>query len=230
MKVISMSTGKSGPESLMALGTWAGTKLGGLEQLQLADDAMTQLKDNFMLNDAEVEEAQPDSTGEAADTETADKVDSTAAVADISEVLAIKEPAEVAMSDDKLEELFQGLKSDTAAQPAMRHQLVSYMRMARGTVDRMAATSACGLNHPAAAAPLTQRQAGLNNSLVRLVSFVENPLARHAKPAKAAGSISDAADQPAPFVKPQTKSKKRILTQELADRVGNKENASSASN
>ena len=41
----------------MALRTWAGTELGGLEQLQLADDVMTQLKDNFMLNDAEVEEA-----------------------------------------------------------------------------------------------------------------------------------------------------------------------------
>ena len=230
MKVISMTIGKSGPEIIMALGTWAGTELGGLEQLQSADDAMTQLKDNFTLDDAEVEKAQPDSTGKTADTETADKVDSAAAVADSSEVLAIsKEPAEVAMSDDKLEEFFQGLKSDTDAQPAMRHQLVSYM-LARGCVDRMAATSACGLDHPAAAAPLTQRQDGLNNSLVRLVSFVENPLARRAKPAKAADCISDAADQPAPFVKPKPKSKKHTLTQELADRVGNKENDSSASN
>ena len=90
----------------------------------------------------------------------ADIVDSTAAVADCSEVLAIRKAP--AVSDDKLEELFQGLKSDTAAQPAMWHQLVSCMRMARGTVDRMAATSACGLNHPAAAAPLTQRQDGLS--------------------------------------------------------------------
>lgn len=67
-----------------------------------------------MLDDAEVEKAQPDSTGKTADTEIADKVDSAAAVADSSEVLAIsKEPAEVAMSDDKLEDFFQGLKSET---------------------------------------------------------------------------------------------------------------------
>ena len=59
---------------------------------------------------------------------------------------------------------------------------------------------------------------------------MENPLARCAKRAKAADSISYAADQPAPFVEPKPKSKKRTLTQELADRVGNKENASSASN
>ena len=75
-------------------------------------------------------------------------------------------------------------------------------------------------------APLTQRQDGLNNSLATLVSFVENPLARRAKPA--ADKIPNAADQP--FAKPKPKSKKRTLTQELADRVGNKENASSASN
>ena len=103
------------------------------------------------------------------------------------------------------------------------------MQMARGTVDRMAATSACSLDHPAAAAPLTQRQDGLNISLVRLVSFARI-LARRAKPTNAADSISDAANQPAPRVKPKPKSKKRTLTQELADRVGNKENASSASN
>ena len=228
MKVISMTTGKSGPEIIMALGTWSGTELGGLEQLQSSDDAMTQLKDNFMLDDTEVEEAQ---LGETADTETADKADSTAAVADSSEAPAIsKEPAEVAMSDDQLEEFFHRLKSATAAQPAMRNQLVSYMRMAEGTIDSMAAASACGLAHPAAAAPLTQRQDGLNNSLVRLVSFVENPLARRSKPAKAADSALDAAGQPAQFAKPKPKSKKRTLTQELADRVGNKENSSSCSN
>ena len=66
MKVISMTTGKSGPEIIMALGTWSGTEFGGLEQLQSSDDAMTQLKGNFMLDDTEVEEAQ---LGETADTE-----------------------------------------------------------------------------------------------------------------------------------------------------------------
>ena len=160
-----------------------------------------------MLDDTEVEEARSDNSGKAAHTETADKADSTAAAADSSEALAIsQEPAEVAVSDDKLEEFFHRLKSTTAAQPARRHRLVSYMRMAEGTIDSMAAASACGLAHPAAAAPLTQRQDGLNNSLVRLVSFVENPLARRSKPAKAAGSASDAAGQPAPRAKPKPKS------------------------
>ena len=80
-------TGKSGPEIIMALGTWAGIEIGGLEQLQSTDDAMAQLRDSFMLSDTEVEEAQPDSTGNAAEAETADKADSTAAVAKSSIVV-----------------------------------------------------------------------------------------------------------------------------------------------
>ena len=109
---------------------------------------MPQLKDDFMLDDTEEAEAQSDSTGKAAETETADKADSTAAVADSSDALAIgKTPAEVAMPDDKLEEFFHRLKSTTAAQPAMQHQVVSYMRMAEETIESRAATSACGLAH-----------------------------------------------------------------------------------
>ena len=84
LKVISMTTGKPAPDIIMALGTWAGTEMGGLDQLQSTDDAMAQLKDNFMLSDAEVEKAHSDSTGKAAETETADKADSTAVVADSS--------------------------------------------------------------------------------------------------------------------------------------------------
>lgn len=70
---------------------------------------MAQLKDNFMLDDAEPAEAtQPDSTGIAADTEPAGKV-----VNDSSEALAINaEPnVKAAMSNDKLDELYQMLKS-----------------------------------------------------------------------------------------------------------------------
>ncbi|KAL3131167.1 hypothetical protein ABBQ38_000471 [Trebouxia sp. C0009 RCD-2024] len=118
MKVISMTTGKSGPEIIRALGTWAGTELGGLAQLQ-SDECMAQLKDNFMLDDAEpAEAAQPDSTGTAADTEPAGKV-----VNDSSEAPAINaEPdPNAAMSDDKLDELYQMLKSSSAAQPELRH-------------------------------------------------------------------------------------------------------------
>ena len=50
---------------------------------------------------------------------------------------------------------------------------------------------------------------------------MENPLARRSKPAKAANSALDAASQPAQFAKPIPKSKKRTLTQELANRVEN---------
>ncbi|KAL3158253.1 hypothetical protein ABBQ38_010504 [Trebouxia sp. C0009 RCD-2024] len=197
MKVISMTTGKSGPEIILALGTWAGTELGGLAQLQ-SDECMAQLKDSFMLDDAEpAEAAQPDSTGTAAETEPAGKV-----VNDSSEAPAINAEPDVnaAMSDDKLDELYQMLKSSSAAQPELRHQLVTHMRLAKGVMERLTADSACGLTYPAAT--LTQRQDGLNNSLVRLASFVENPLAKRAKPAQAAESQADAVDQPAPFAKP----------------------------
>ena len=57
MKVIRMTTGKSGPEIIMALGTWAGTDLGGFEQLQSGDESMAQLQDSIML-DTELEGAQ----------------------------------------------------------------------------------------------------------------------------------------------------------------------------
>ncbi|KAL3131168.1 hypothetical protein ABBQ38_000472 [Trebouxia sp. C0009 RCD-2024] len=95
-------------------------------------------------------------------------------------------------------------------------------------MERLTADSACGLTYPAAT--LTQRQDGLSNSLVRLASFVENPLAKRAKPAQTAESQADAVDQPAPFAKPEPKSKKRTFAQQLADKVGNKENTSAASN
>ena len=119
---------------------------------------MAQLQDSFMLDDTELEGAQADRACEAANTETADKVGSTAAVADSSDVLAIdKEPAvHVAMSDNKLDELYQGLKSTSAAQPELRYQLVSQLQIARGIMERLAATSACGLAHPTAAPTMRQ--------------------------------------------------------------------------
>ncbi|KAL3150070.1 hypothetical protein ABBQ38_013416 [Trebouxia sp. C0009 RCD-2024] len=210
MKIISMTTGKSGPEIILALGTWAGTELGGLAQLQ-SDECMAQLKVNFMLDDAEpAEAAQPDSTGTAADTEPAGKV-----VNDSSEAPAINaEPdANAAMSDDKLDELYQMLKSSSAAQPELRHQLVTHMRQCL-RLD----------------IPSSHTHEEARNSLVRLASFVENPLAKRAKPAQTAESQADAVDQPAPSAKPKPKSKKRTFAQQLADKVGNKENTSAASN
>lgn len=210
---------------IMTLGTWAGTELGGFSQLQSADECMAQLQDDFMLDDAELQTAQPNCISEASGAETADIV-----VSDRAAGLAInQEPAvNVAMSDDKLDQLYQKAKASSAAQPELRHQLVSHIHTAQGVMERLTATSACGLAHPAVA--LTQRQDGLNNSLVRLVSFVENPLAKRAKPAQTAASASDAVDQPTPFAKPKPRSRKRTLTEELAGRVGNKENASAASN
>ncbi len=133
------------------------------------------------------------------------------------------------MSDDKLDELYEKLKSSIAATKESRHQLVSQLHIAAGVVERLQSTSACGLAHPAAAT-LTQRQDGLNNSLVRLVSFVENPVGKRGKPAQSASSKADAVDAPAPFAKPQPKSKKRTFTQQLADKAGDKENTSASGN
>ena len=183
---------------------------------------MAQLQDSFMLDDSELEGAQPDSIGEASDTETANKVSSTAAVAHSSEVLAIDKASavDVAMSDDKLDEL----KSTAEVQLSSTARIAAPAGQpdANCIMERLAATSACGLAHPAAAATLRQRQDGLNNSLVRLV--------RTLLPSELAGSKLDAVDQPAPFAKPKPKPKKRTLTQQLTDKVGNKENASAASN
>ena len=127
-------------------------------------------------------------------------------------LVVIKGPdINAAMSNDKLDELYQKLKSSTAAAPKLRHHLISQLHIAAGIVERLRSTSTCGLAH-LAAATLTQRQDGLNNSLVRLVSFVENPLGKRRKSAPAASSKADAIDAPAPFAKPQPKSNKRTLT------------------
>ncbi len=101
-------------------------------------------------------------------------------------LVVIKEPGvNVAMSGNKLDVLYQKLKSSTAAAPELRHQLVSQLHIAAGIVERLQSTSACGLSHPAAAT-LTEGQDGVNNSLVRLVSFVENLVGKRGKPAQAA--------------------------------------------
>jgi hypothetical protein len=65
MKVIRMTTGKTGPEIIEALGPWAGTALDGFEQLQLEADSMEQLKDGFML--ADDDPAELDSASDTAD-------------------------------------------------------------------------------------------------------------------------------------------------------------------
>ena len=64
-----MTTGKTGPDIIKALGTWAGTALGGLEQLQSEADSMEQLKEGFVLADddlADDELAELDSASETA--------------------------------------------------------------------------------------------------------------------------------------------------------------------
>ena len=51
MKVVSLSTGKSGPEIILALGTWAGTDMGGFKQLEddLPGDSLEQFEEDFLL-------------------------------------------------------------------------------------------------------------------------------------------------------------------------------------
>ncbi|KAL0030210.1 hypothetical protein WJX77_003014 [Trebouxia sp. C0004] len=223
MKVISMTTGKTGPEIIKALGTWAGTALGGFEQLQSEADSMEQLKDGFML--ADDDPAELNSTSDTAD------MVSAAADSNSSDAPAVtKEPGvNVAMSDNKLDQLYQKLKSITAAAPELRHHLVNRLHVAARIVERLQSTSVCGLAHPAAATS-TQRHNVLNNSLVRLVSFVENPVGKRGKAAQAASGKAAAVDAPAPFAKPQPKSKKRTFTQQLADKAGDKENTSASGN
>lgn len=202
MKLVSMTTGKTGPEIIKALGTWAGTALGGSEQLQSEADSIEQLKEVFMPADDE-----PAELDNASDT--ADMVSAAAASNSSDALVVTKEPdVNVATSDDKLDELYQKLKSSTAAAPELRHHLVSQLHVAVGIVERLQSTSACGLAHPAAAT-LTQKQEGLNNSLVRLVSFVENPVGKRGKPAQAASSKADSVDAPAHFATTQPKSKSR---------------------
>ena len=95
MKVISMTTGKLGLEIILTLGTWAGSELGRFAQLQ-SGESLAQLKDDFMCDDAEPEAAQPDSTGTAADN--------------------TSWQGGQALSDDKVNELYQALMSSSAAQ------------------------------------------------------------------------------------------------------------------
>ena len=83
MKVVSLSTGESGPEIILALGTWAGTEMGGFKQLEndLPADRLEQLEEDLSLAAAIGTEAElPDDTAAASDgTDTAGN--STAAVA-----------------------------------------------------------------------------------------------------------------------------------------------------
>lgn len=50
-KVVNLSTSKFGPKVLLALGTWAGTHIGGFKHLEndLPADSIRQLKEDFQL-------------------------------------------------------------------------------------------------------------------------------------------------------------------------------------
>ena len=108
-----------------------GKKVGGI---------MAQLKDDFTSDDDFAQlrivrrKAQVDSIGEAAGTETA---------------------ANVLLSDDQLDELFQRLKTLTAGQPKLRQYLVSQMLLAEEAIERL---NTIGLTCPSVAATLTERQ------------------------------------------------------------------------
>ena len=133
--------------------------------------------------------------------------------------------ASAAMSDAQVDELYQAVKHSTAAAPELRHHLVSHLRQAQGTAQRLQASNDCGTAHPAA--KLTQRQDGLGNSIVRMVSFVESSAPKRPKGTGAAAAKgTDAADKAVPFPKPKPRSKKRTLAQTLADKVKDKENVS----
>lgn len=51
MKVVSLSIGKSGPEVILTLGTWAGADMGGFKQLEndFAVDSLEQFEEDFLL-------------------------------------------------------------------------------------------------------------------------------------------------------------------------------------
>lgn len=51
MKVVNLSTGESGPEIILALGTWAGTDMGGFKQFEndFAVDSLEQFEEDFLL-------------------------------------------------------------------------------------------------------------------------------------------------------------------------------------
>ena len=192
-QIISLSTGETSPDIIKALGNCAGTDLDRFEQLQSEGDNIERKMEDFML--ADDEPAQTDKASDAAH-----MVSAAAAANSSYALLVIREPdVNVAMSNHKRDELHQKVKNSSSTRTAA--SFGQPVHIAAGIVESLSSTSACGLAHPAAAT-LTQRQDGLNNSLVRLVSLVENPFGKRAKPRQTADSKADAVDALAPFAKP----------------------------
>ena len=122
--------------------TWAGTKLGGFERLTSDQETMTQLQEDFMLTD----ELDAEGAGEAA--ATASAVNATeemrATAADSAGTHNTSLPGRnAAMPDAQLDELYHTVKLSTAAAPELRHHLVSHLRQAQGTAQRLQASNDC---------------------------------------------------------------------------------------
>jgi len=138
MKVVSLSTGKSGPEIILALGTWAGTEMGGFKQLEndLPADSLEQLEEDFSL--AAATGTEEDDTAAANDgRDTAGR--STAA--------AVRKPSNT--SDDALDALYSNLKASTQHAPELRQHLCSQLRQAQGCIETIKACNSTGVAHPA---------------------------------------------------------------------------------
>jgi len=119
MKVVSLSTGESGPEIILALGTWAGTEMGGFKQLEndLPADSLEQLEEDFSLAAAIGTEAALDDDTAAASIGTDTAENSTAAAA--------RKPSST--SDDALDALYSSLKASAQHAPELRQHLCSQL-------------------------------------------------------------------------------------------------------
>lgn len=214
MKVLGMITGKSGAAIILAMGTWAGTALGGLKQLQdsTAANSMARLAENFLLDG---EESDAPSTGLTASAHgTALSNGATGSVA--------SQQADHSMPREQIIELFHTVLDSADGNATLQQHLVSQVHKAQGTIEGVKARSSLGIAHPS----LTQKQDGLKNSIVRLKSRVEAP---HAKRPRPAHTSKPADAEAVPLAEPVHKAKKRSFKQQLAARA-DKENKSAASN
>ena len=143
MQVVSLSTSKSGPEIRLALGTWAGTEMGGFKQLDtdLPVDSLEQLEKDFSLAVA----TRGDTEAELSD-DKAPTSDGTDTAGNNTAAAARKV---ISTSDDALDALCNNLTASTQQALESQLHLFSQLRHAQGCIE---ITNACtGIGHPAEA-------------------------------------------------------------------------------
>ncbi len=215
VKVISLMTNRSGPDIVLALGTWAGSNRGGVKQLLQRDsseqvyDSFRQLTECFQLEDEAQEHEKVQASSSRQDSSRAPRSDGTDEEAILAHVRKLLE--------------------QTKDKPDMRGILASKLNQAEASINQVTARNLPDLSYPAAA--IDKVKDGLPDSRVRLKSFVEAGHRSNYRGNRTASTDVSGLPPAVPFSKPKPDSKKRTFRQVLqAAPKPDQENNSAAAN